>query len=77
MVVDLRSLFKGFRHPISLKSLLLRGNLACKCDTAAPKMHACQGVLLSVCRASAVPNTSCIITYNKFTIRKSILDTLA
>ena len=37
MVVDLRSLFKGFRHPKSLRTLLLRGNLACKCDTAATK----------------------------------------
>ena len=37
MVVDLRSLFKGFRHPKSLRTLFLRGNLACKCDTAAPQ----------------------------------------
>ena len=37
IVVDLRSLFKGFRHPRSLRTLLLRGNLACKCDTATPQ----------------------------------------
>ena len=77
MVIDLCSLFKGFRHPRSLRTLLLRGNLACKCDTADPKMHACQGVLFSVCWASAVPNISCIITYNKFTVGKLILDILA
>ena len=58
MVVDLRSLFKGFKHPRPMRTMLLRGNLACKCDTAAPKMRACQGVLLSACQASAVPNTS-------------------
>ena len=73
MVVDLCSLFKGFRHPRSLRTLLLSSVIwLASVIRLSPKTHVCQGVLLSVCRASAVPDTS----YNKFTVKTVTLDTL-